>query len=108
VDAAARRALAKRGLAEFFTHGTGHGVGLEIHERPRLGRGEGQRLEPGFVVTVEPGVYLEGYGGVRIEDTLAIGIKGPEILTPSRKELVSCSYCPTEMWVQAEGTGLRE
>lgn len=86
VDAAARRTLAKKGLAGYFTHSTGHGVGLEIHEKPRIGRGEGQRLESGFVVTVEPGVYLEGYGGVRIEDTLAIGHEGPEILTPSPKQ----------------------
>jgi len=86
VDAAARRVLARKGLAGYFTHSTGHGVGLEIHERPRLGRGEAQRLEAGFVVTVEPGVYLEGFGGVRIEDTLAIGKAGPEILTPSRKD----------------------
>ena len=86
VDATARRVLAKKGLAGCFTHSAGHGVGLEIHERPRLGRGETQRLEPGFVVTVEPGVYVEGLGGVRIEDTLAIRRDGPEVLTPSPKE----------------------
>jgi Xaa-Pro aminopeptidase len=86
VDATVRRVLARRRLSEYFTHSTGHGVGLEIHERPRIARRETQRLRPGFVVTVEPGVYLEGHGGVRIEDTVAIGVHGPEVLTSSPKE----------------------
>ncbi len=86
VDEAVRRSLAKRHLVEYFTHSTGHGVGLEIHERPRVAKGEKQRLGPGFVVTVEPGVYLEGYGGVRIEDTVAITDGGPEVLTTSPKD----------------------
>jgi Xaa-Pro aminopeptidase len=86
VDATVRRLLARRQMDEYFTHSTGHGVGLEVHEKPRLGRGETQRLDPGFVVTVEPGVYLEGYGGVRVEDTVAIGKLGPEVLTYSPKE----------------------
>ncbi|MDR3676690.1 MAG: Xaa-Pro peptidase family protein [Acidobacteriota bacterium] len=86
VDSSARRILAKHRLARYFTHSTGHGVGLEIHERPRLGKGETTCLRSGSVVTVEPGVYLEGFGGVRIEDTVLVGPQGPEVLTPASKE----------------------
>ncbi|MGD0224723.1 MAG: Xaa-Pro peptidase family protein [Terriglobia bacterium] len=86
VDAVARRILANQGLARYFTHSTGHGVGLEIHERPRLGKGESTCLRSGSVVTVEPGVYLKGIGGIRIEDTVLVGPEGPEILTPASKE----------------------
>ena len=86
VDSAARRILAKHGLARYFTHSTGHGVGLEIHERPRLAKGQTTCLRSGSVVTVEPGVYLEGFGGIRIEDTVLVGPDGPENLTPASKE----------------------
>ncbi len=85
VDAAARRVLKRRALAGLFIHSTGHGVGLEVHERPRLGRNEKARLKAGFVVTAEPGVYLEGFGGVRVEDTVLVGPQGPEVLTPASK-----------------------
>jgi len=86
VDAAARRVLRLRRLEKFFTHSTGHGVGLEIHEKPRLARGERFRLQAGCVVTVEPGVYLQGLGGIRIEDTVLVGAGKPEILTPAPKD----------------------
>ena len=86
VDAVARRVLKRRGLARYLTHSTGHGVGLDVHERPRLGRGEKTRLQRGCVVTAEPGIYLEGFGGIRLEDTVLVGANGPEILTPAAKD----------------------
>jgi Xaa-Pro aminopeptidase len=86
VDAAARRVLERRKLEQYFTHSTGHGVGLEIHEMPRVSRGERGPLYAGYVITVEPGVYLEGFGGVRIEDTVLVTDGRPEILTPATKD----------------------
>jgi len=86
VDKVARRTLAARGVVRFFTHSTGHGVGMETHEMPRLARGEKARLQTGHVVTIEPGVYLEGWGGIRIEDTVLVGPAGPEVLTPAPKD----------------------
>src|SRR5215813_10376526 len=72
VDAAARTTLAGYKLDKYFVHSTGHGLGLEIHEDPRVARGQNARLEPGMVVTIEPGVYVAGVGGIRIEDDVAV------------------------------------
>lgn len=88
VDGAARRVLRRRKLARYFTHSTGHGLGLEIHETPRLAAGQSQKLEPGMVITIEPGVYVSGKWGVRIEDVVVVTSSGCEVLTPTDKELV--------------------
>jgi Xaa-Pro aminopeptidase len=87
VDAAARRVLKGYGLDQAFTHSTGHGLGLEIHEPPRLGKRDKLRLKTGMAVTIEPGVYIKGLGGVRIEDTIVVTKSGCEILTPTPKNL---------------------
>ena len=89
VDSAARRSLKRHRLAKFFIHSTGHGLGLEIHEMPRVGAGGKEVLKPGMVVTVEPGIYLPGKWGVRIEDTVVVTETGCEILTNPRKELIT-------------------
>jgi Xaa-Pro aminopeptidase len=89
VDAAARKLLKKRGLVKYFTHSTGHGLGLEIHEAPRVAAGQTELLRPGMVITVEPGVYLPGKFGVRIEDTVVLTESGCEILTKCPKEMLT-------------------
>ncbi len=86
VDAACRAVIADEGWAANFTHGTGHGVGLDIHEAPRVSGTVDATLAPGHVVTVEPGVYLPGIGGVRIEDTLVITADGAHALTLTPKD----------------------
>ena len=88
VDQACRQVLRSVKLEQFFTHSTGHGVGLEIHEPPRLGKGQNEPLEPGMVITIEPGVYVPGKGGIRIEDMVLVTATGCEVLTPVSKELV--------------------
>lgn len=90
-DAAAREKIEAVGLGDKFGHGLGHGVGLEVHEAPRLSRESTDTLAAGNVVTVEPGVYLEGLGGIRIEDLVIVTDGEPEILTSPTKNLVTVS-----------------
>jgi Xaa-Pro aminopeptidase len=89
VDAAARKVLRKAGLGRYFTHSTGHGVGLEIHEAPRVAAGQKEVLKPGMVITIEPGVYFRGKWGVRIEDMVAVREGGCEVLTPTSKDFLA-------------------
>ena len=88
VDKAARDVLEAEGFGRYFTHSTGHGVGLEIHEPPRLAAGQKTKLQPGMIITIEPGAYVPGEGGVRIEDMVLITDRGHEVLAPASKELV--------------------
>jgi Xaa-Pro aminopeptidase len=91
VDRVARNIITKAGFGESFGHGLGHGTGLEIHEAPRLAMGFQTKLEPGMIVTVEPGVYLPDWGGVRIEDDVLVTRSGCEILTDVPKRLDDCT-----------------
>ena len=88
VDQAARKVLQRARLDRYFTHSTGHGVGLEIHEPPRLAKGQTDLLDPGMVITIEPGIYVTGKGGIRIEDMVVVTDRGCRVLTPLTKELV--------------------
>lgn len=87
VDGAARKTLQRAGLGRQFVHSTGHGLGLEVHETPRLARGQKEILRAGMVVTIEPGVYIEGKGGIRIEDDALVTPNGAEYLTDANREL---------------------
>ena len=94
IDAAARDSLTARGLGEAFGHGTGHGLGIEVHEDPRITRRradidtDDEEVQPGMVFTIEPGAYLPGWGGVRIEDDVLITDRGVEVLTDVPRELL--------------------
>jgi Xaa-Pro aminopeptidase len=88
IDAAARDVLKKNSLDSYFVHSTGHGLGLEVHEAPRVARGQQVRLEEGNVITIEPGIYVEGVGGIRIEDDVAVGVQGSEVLTRVSRDLI--------------------
>ncbi|MCX7710348.1 MAG: Xaa-Pro peptidase family protein [Clostridia bacterium] len=88
IDAVARNVIAGHGYGDYFGHGLGHGVGLEIHEEPRLSMMGDLVMEDGMVVTVEPGIYVNGLGGVRIEDMVVIHGDQPMILTQSTKEMI--------------------
>ncbi len=87
-DAAARKVIEDAGYGKFFGHSLGHGVGLLIHELPNLSPMSEVVLEPGMVVTCEPGIYLPGFGGVRIEDMVCVTQDGIENLTHLSKELL--------------------
>ena len=88
LDAAARTSIRKSGYGRFFSHSLGHGLGLQIHEEPRISAKSAARLAAGNVFTIEPGVYVPGLGGVRIEDDVVLRADGPELLTHSPKELI--------------------
>ena len=87
IDAIARNIISDRGYGEYFGHGLGHSLGLEVHENPRLSKTDQTVLQPGMIVTVEPGVYLPDFGGVRIEDLVLVTEDGHEVLSSTFKEL---------------------
>ena len=89
VDSAARKSLRKAGFGKYFTHSTGHGVGLEIHESPRVADGQKEILQPGMVITIEPGVYFPGKWGIRIEDMVVVNAGGCEVMTPTSKAFLA-------------------
>jgi len=88
IDNIAREIITKAGYGEYFGHSLGHGIGLEVHEDPKLAKGNDQLLQPGMVVTVEPGIYIPDFCGVRIEDIVLINENNVEILTKSCKDLL--------------------
>lgn len=91
VDLAGRKVIEDAGYGEYFGHAIGHGVGLNVHERPGVGSRSENILEPGMVITVEPGIYIPGFGGVRIEDLVLVTESGKRILSSSPKDLTAMS-----------------
>jgi Xaa-Pro aminopeptidase len=91
VDAAARGVITEAGYGPYFTHGLGHGIGLQVHEAPALRASSTDVLEPGMVVTIEPGIYLPGWGGIRLEDDVLVTPDGCEVLTSVSKEIADCT-----------------
>jgi Xaa-Pro aminopeptidase len=90
IDRVARKVITRAGFGKAFGHGLGHGTGLEIHEAPRLAVGHKTKLRPGMIVTVEPGIYVPGWGGVRIEDDVLVTRDGHEVLSDVPKQLEDC------------------
>ena len=88
LDRQVRERLAQYGLDHYFGHGTGHGIGLEIHEMPNVSSRSQTVLQPGMVITIEPGIYIPGWGGIRIEDSVIVKNHGCEIITNSPKQLI--------------------
>ncbi len=88
LDAVARQHIKRQGYDKYYRHSLGHGIGLQIHEQPRISVLSKATLEPGNVITIEPGIYLPGVGGVRIEDDVVIGEGRCEVLTRSPKEFL--------------------
>jgi Xaa-Pro aminopeptidase len=87
IDNAARRVIGDAGFGDFFIHRTGHGIGLEVHEHPYMVEGNGTALEPGMTFSIEPGIYLSGRFGVRIEDIVACGPEGVDELNEADRSL---------------------
>jgi len=90
VDATARKVIEDAGFGKRFGHGLGHGIGLQVHESPRLAADQERKLKPGMVVTVEPGIYLPGWGGVRIEDDVLVTRTGHEVLSTIPTDFGDC------------------
>ena len=92
VDAAARAVIVEAGYGDYFGHGLGHGIGLQVHESPAVRPTSAAILEAGMVITVEPGIYLPGWGGVRIEDDVLVTPDGHEVLTSLPRDLPICDF----------------